>query len=197
MNFIKTYKDVFEKDFSDNVKNYYKYCGFEEESSRKKYNSNAFITEFYISGKEDAVWGEIEKEIIEKMYPIIKDYLSFNPECSVDSYYFRHAAFLRQKEFFQVPAHCDDEVDFISEEEFIRNFTIVIYLNNNFEGGELLFPLQGVSVKPEPGLVVVFPASFMYPHLTNPTIGADRYALRLSYYYKKDIILKPIKKDLE
>lgn len=197
MNFIKTYRDVFEKDFSDNILNYYKYCGFEEQSLKKKYNSNAFITEFYISGDEDAVWKEIEKDIVIRMKPVIKDYLSFNSECSVDSYYFRHAAFLHQKEFFQVPAHCDDEVDFIGDEELIRNFTIIIYLNNNFDGGEIVFPLQGYSVKPEPGLVVIFPASFMYPHLTNPSIGSDRYALRLSYYFKKEIVLNPIKKDLK
>lgn len=197
MNFIKSYKNIFEKSFSEDAINYYKYCGFEEQSLNKKYNNNAFIREFYIESNSDAVWKNFENVIIERMKPVIEDYLSFNPMCSADSYFFRHAAFLHQKEFFQVPAHCDDEVDFIGDEEFIRNFTIVIYLNDNFEGGEIIFPLQGVSVKPEPGLIVIFPSSFMYPHMTSPTIGSDRYALRLSYYFKKEIILNSIKKDLE
>lgn len=49
-----------------------------------------------------------------------------------------------------------------------RVFSIVAFVNDNFEGGELNFPLFDVSVKPKAGSAVCFPSNFPYFHYANP-----------------------------
>lgn len=53
-----------------------------------------------------------------------------------------------------------------------RVFSIVAFLNDDFEGGELNFPLFDVSVKPKAGTAVLFPANFPYFHFAKP-VGAS------------------------
>lgn len=56
-----------------------------------------------------------------------------------------------------------------------REFVIITYLNDDFEGGETEFLYQGVRVKPETGKTVVFPASYTHMHRGNPPIGGTKY----------------------
>lgn len=41
---------------------------------------------------------------------------------------------------------------------------MLLYLNDDYEGGELCFPRQGITIRPEKGMVVMFPSNFQYPH---------------------------------
>lgn len=41
-------------------------------------------------------------------------------------------------------------------------FTASMYFNDDYEGGDLGFPDLGVSVKPTPGSVIVFPSSYLH-----------------------------------
>ena len=43
-------------------------------------------------------------------------------------------------------------------------YSSIIYLNNDYRGGELWFPKQDYRTKPEPGTLILFPATCMYPH---------------------------------
>lgn len=52
-----------------------------------------------------------------------------------------------------------------------RVFSIVAFINDNFEGGELNFPLFDVSVTPKAGSAVCFPSNFPYFHFAQP-VGA-------------------------
>ena len=56
-----------------------------------------------------------------------------------------------------------------------REFVIISYLNDDFEGGETEFLYQGVRVKPEKGKTVVFPASYTHMHRGNPPIAGNKY----------------------
>jgi hypothetical protein len=53
----------------------------------------------------------------------------------------------------------------------------LILLNDDFEGGELRWPRQGVTLKSEPGMVVLFPSGFSYPHEVTPVISGSRYSI--------------------
>lgn len=48
-----------------------------------------------------------------------------------------------------------------------RVFSLVAFLNDGFEGGELTFPIFDVSVQPKAGSVVMFPSNFPYFHYAN------------------------------
>ena len=53
--------------------------------------------------------------------------------------------------------------------------SIVIYLNDDYEGGEIKFPNQNISIKPEAGSMVIFPSYEPYVHDPQPTISGDKY----------------------
>jgi predicted 2-oxoglutarate/Fe(II)-dependent dioxygenase YbiX len=54
-------------------------------------------------------------------------------------------------------------------------FGIAIYLNDNFEGGELIYPNLGLSITPKPGSMVIHDASFK--HQVFPVLNGNRYSI--------------------
>lgn len=55
--------------------------------------------------------------------------------------------------------------------------SLVAYLNDNYEGGELYFRLQDLNIKPNAGDLFVFPSNYMYPHKAMPVISGTKYSL--------------------
>jgi 2OG-Fe(II) oxygenase superfamily len=55
--------------------------------------------------------------------------------------------------------------------------SLVAYPNDDYEGGELEFRLQGLKVKPRAGDVYIFPSNFMYPHRACPVTSGTKYSL--------------------
>ena len=51
----------------------------------------------------------------------------------------------------------------------------IFYINDDYEGGELYFPLQGIEFKPEPGNAYFFPGDKNYIHGVRPVISGTRY----------------------
>ena len=55
--------------------------------------------------------------------------------------------------------------------------SLVAYINDDFEGGELFFRLQGLTYIPKAGDVVLFPSNFMYPHQAKVVHSGTKYSL--------------------
>jgi hypothetical protein len=55
--------------------------------------------------------------------------------------------------------------------------SLVSYLNDDYEGGEIYFRLQDLQVKPDAGDLFIFPSNFMYPHRAMPVISGTKYSL--------------------
>ena len=53
----------------------------------------------------------------------------------------------------------------------VRNTSIVIGLNSDYQGGEFHFPEQKFSTTVKRGEAIVFPVYFLYPHYVNAPIG--------------------------
>ena len=53
----------------------------------------------------------------------------------------------------------------------------VVFLNQEFDGGELIYPNQGITIKPVTGNMVIAPADGA-PHFVSPS-SSDRYVLVL------------------
>lgn len=58
-----------------------------------------------------------------------------------------------------------------------RDLSMVLFLNDDFEGGYFSFPDLRIKIKPEPGLLVCFPSSRWYTHTVEPVISGNRYAM--------------------
>ena len=63
-----------------------------------------------------------------------------------------------------------------NEEMQKRQITTVLYLNDNYVGGEITFPRQGISYKPEIGEVVVFPSNYTHPHIAEEIKEGTKYS---------------------
>lgn len=58
-----------------------------------------------------------------------------------------------------------------------RQFSLLIYLNEDFIGGAIDFPEAGISIQPEPGLLVAFPSDHRFAHTALPVEQGTRYAV--------------------
>ena len=55
--------------------------------------------------------------------------------------------------------------------------TGIIFLNNEFTGGELIYPNQGCVFLPTIGTMVITPAGAEYIHYVNPILSGERFTL--------------------
>ena len=58
-----------------------------------------------------------------------------------------------------------------------RDYTALVYLNDNFTGGELVFPDRDVVIIPKPGLFVGFPSNHKFVHAVPNVVSGKRYSL--------------------
>lgn len=55
--------------------------------------------------------------------------------------------------------------------------SLVSYLNDNYDGGELSFRLQNLKIKPKAGDLYIFPSNYMYPHTAEKVTSGIKYSL--------------------
>ena len=55
--------------------------------------------------------------------------------------------------------------------------SFVFYLNDEFEGGDFIFPEHNIRVRPKPGMLVTFPSSHDYLHGVEPVTRGKRYSI--------------------
>lgn len=67
--------------------------------------------------------------------------------------------------------HIDDHKD------YNRKMSLVYYLNDDYTGGEIVFPRFGITYKPKPNELIIFPSIFVYNHSVLPVIEGTRYAV--------------------
>lgn len=58
-----------------------------------------------------------------------------------------------------------------------RVVSAIIYMNDDYEGGELEFTRFGIKIKPLPGMCILFPSNFAYEHVAHPVLSGTKYAL--------------------
>lgn len=58
-----------------------------------------------------------------------------------------------------------------------RAISAVCYLNNDYEGGEIEFPYFKIKIKPEPGMLILFPSNYAYSHIAHPVTKGTKYAM--------------------
>jgi predicted 2-oxoglutarate/Fe(II)-dependent dioxygenase YbiX len=58
-----------------------------------------------------------------------------------------------------------------------RAVSAIIYLNSDYEGGHLEFPNFKIKIKPEPGMLILFPSNYAYKHVAHPVTNGTKYAL--------------------
>lgn len=61
---------------------------------------------------------------------------------------------------------------------YVTTISIVVYLNDDYEGGEIWFPrMDNLSIKPKAGDIVVFPSTYIYEHASQDMISGTKYSV--------------------
>jgi len=64
---------------------------------------------------------------------------------------------------------------------FPRTMSMILLLNNDYEGGELMFSdadcKNEISFKTKVARLIVWPSNFMFPHKVNPVTKGTRYSI--------------------
>jgi prolyl 4-hydroxylase len=79
-----------------------------------------------------------------------------------------------------VAPHCDAPQEISSD--VWSNLALIVYLNDDFEGGETVFPRQGIKINPQIGTAVMFNHSILHE-------GAKVFQ-GLKYIIRTDVSLK-------
>jgi predicted 2-oxoglutarate/Fe(II)-dependent dioxygenase YbiX len=58
-----------------------------------------------------------------------------------------------------------------------RSISAIVYLNDNYDGGGIEFPFFNVKIKPQAGMLMLFPSNFAYTHIAHPVTAGQKYAL--------------------
>lgn len=77
---------------------------------------------------------------------------------------------IRYKRGGRYVAHADAGLDLE-----VRYFTVICYLNDDYEGGQTRFPSLNYATIPERGKAIVFPADYI--HSAEPVISGEKYVL--------------------
>lgn len=87
---------------------------------------------------------------------------------------------LRYEEGGFYKEHCD----VVSDHPVLghRRLSFVLFVNDDYEGGELYFPRQDILVKPEKGMALFFPSGVTHPHGVRPVLKGTRYTI-VSWFF--------------
>lgn len=58
-----------------------------------------------------------------------------------------------------------------------RSVSAILYLNDNYEGGELEFVNFNIKIKPVAGTLYLFPSNYAYSHIAHPVQSGTKYAI--------------------
>jgi len=116
-------------------------------------NKDLYITE---NRKSRQCWFEDDKIFIKKLSDKIKDYTK-----TYDKYHEQFQVVNYEPGGFFIPHYdaCDGDTTYcerMNKNNGPRHLTLMVYLNEDFEGGETAFPSINKLVKPEKGKAVLF-----------------------------------------
>lgn len=67
---------------------------------------------------------------------------------------------------------------------YVCTVSSVLYLNDDYEGGELHFPYFNYTLKPEFGDIVFFPSSYLFAHQSLPVTKGTKYSAVTMFDYQ-------------
>jgi predicted 2-oxoglutarate/Fe(II)-dependent dioxygenase YbiX len=112
----------------------------------------------------------LTKKLFNSMMPILNDYLK---QYGGSFRWFEDVEFLKYEKGDFLLEH-SDATDIVS-----RKISIVYYLNDDYEGGELVFTKKNNAYAPEKNSLIIFPSTSDYTHKANEVKSGTKYAMSL------------------
>lgn len=171
-------KDIIDQEEADFLLDIAKNASEEEWDAYRKSlgEDEALVNAAYGDWKKQMLWLELNPNLFEKAKDLVE---SINKRCiylindhyqtnyTLDNLYniykFRDGDFMKE--------HHDSGLS-----QDIK-LGIVIYLNDDFDGGELYYPKAGLEIKPIARSLVVHPAGMIYRHGVKEVKNGERFSL--------------------
>lgn len=112
---------------------------------------------------------QISADMSEAVKPAIEDYSKRYGVYNLEKYFGWVMLKYREGDFFN--AHTD------ASKEYPRQLSLVYYLNDDYEGGELYFPFIDLKVKPLAGELICFPSDYLFAHEASKVTSGVKYSL--------------------
>ncbi len=78
---------------------------------------------------------------------------------------------------YDIHNDCEDYVDGKLSRLYSRDVTVLVYLNDDYEGGQIEFPDYGITIKPKKNTVITFPSYYEFQHRVLPVTKGERFTL--------------------
>lgn len=102
------------------------------------------------------------------MSPFVND---FCKEYGASYYWIESLNFLKYEVGNYFKAHVD------AGAALVRRISLVYYFNDDYEGGEVEFSNQGVSLKPKANELLIFPSDHVFLHEVKPITSGVKYSV--------------------
>ena len=126
--------------------------------------------------------GELAPKIIELFKNTVKEII--NPFYGIEVYQSEFPQILSYDVGGHYRPHVDGESlwqapdgEVIWKKSIDRDLSMVFYLNDDYEGGDFIFPDLKIRVRPEPGMLICFPSNHHYRHGVDPVTKGRRYSI--------------------
>jgi predicted 2-oxoglutarate/Fe(II)-dependent dioxygenase YbiX len=123
--------------------------------------------------------GELQSELDELVQRAIEQRIAPRVERSFE--WFEQPQLLRYRPGGLYDSHADSDNLFFDEgvwkKTLDRDMSLLIYLNDEYEGGQLEFEHFEYSLRPRAGMLVFFPSDVRYLHAARPVTAGQRYAV--------------------
>lgn len=119
--------------------------------------------------EENAELYEMHEKTFQRVKPVVDDYGSY---WGVGIQYYEAFNFVKYEgegEHFNI--HADHGP------AYVTTVSVVAYLNDDYEGGEIYFPRFDLTIKPKAGDIVVFPSTYIYEHASLPMKVGTKYSV--------------------
>ena len=184
--FIINNQELLTHEDCDFFKNFIEYTIQNNEYSIEKWdiNTNVICKFFHITNIKTKLNLQIDTKLFYIFNKLINYlYDNYNIICRSDSgYCFR-------KIYGPTNLHCDTIFkQYVKENENvnineIRNMSVIICLNDDYDGGEFFFPIQKCSIKLKKGDILAFPPYWTHPHMVNTPLNRTyRYTINSWLY---------------
>lgn len=131
-------------------------------------------TNMHMSLNNSAIYSEQMKKIYDQCYKLTwATAIGYNEHFGLyeKTYFNESFNILRYQTGQEYKAHYDGGT------AGARSISPILYLNDNYDGGEIEFVNFDIKIKPEPGMLVLFPSSFPYAHIAHPVTNGTKYAI--------------------
>lgn len=137
----------------------------------RRYDANRVTLRIDMSAYQSALDEPVLRAIRSRIEPAL--------QCRVD--WFEEPQLLHYEPGSFYACHADSEclndAGTLWERVLDRDVSVLLYLDDAYEGGELAFPNFNYRLRPRPGTLVYFPSDSRYRHTALPVTAGQRHAI--------------------